>query len=313
MSCFEIFVTPLLSVEDTHTWSLNMVTDDSCHPIERIKQCYSNLTVKGRCIADYIIDKPVKVLFMTVREMAHACGVSEATVVRFVDHLGYSGYGQFMKSLRDLVDTELTLLDRMELTDPNETEQSRFHRLVREEIEGLKEMAASMDPAQIDRLIAYLQKAKSIYVVGARLSYTLAYYMGWSLTKVVDKVRILKGSDSTCIDWLTMAPRGSLVIVFITPRYPNELIRAGMLAHNLGHDLVVVTDSTFCPLVNWADESLIIPSSNIPLFGSPAVVSCMINYIVQELAVVSGASATEHQKRLELIYSQENILFSSPQ
>jgi hypothetical protein len=44
-----------------------------------------------------------------------------------------------------------------------------------------------------------------VHVIGSRLSYTLAYYMGWAMTKVRGNVHILKGSDRTTIDWLTIA------------------------------------------------------------------------------------------------------------
>ena len=70
-------------------------------------------------------------------------------------------------------------------------------------------------------------------MAGSRLSYTFAYYLGWSLTKVRRGVQILKGSDSTTIDWLTNAPDDSLVVVITTSRYPNELIRVGKVARRL--------------------------------------------------------------------------------
>jgi hypothetical protein len=36
---------------------------------------------------------------------------------------------------------------------------------------------------------------------------------------------VIKGSDGTTFDWLTMAPEGTLVAMAATSRYPNELVR----------------------------------------------------------------------------------------
>ena len=59
------------------------------------------LTPKARILADYIVNHPRKAVFMTTKELAQACQVSEATVVRFVSQLGYEGYGAFQQALRD--------------------------------------------------------------------------------------------------------------------------------------------------------------------------------------------------------------------
>jgi hypothetical protein len=54
---------------------------------------------------------PSQAVFLKTRELAASCGVSEATVVRFVAQLGYGGYSDFIQELREVVDTELTLLE----------------------------------------------------------------------------------------------------------------------------------------------------------------------------------------------------------
>ena len=60
------------------------------HPlIEKISASIEGLTPKGRILGEYIISHPRKAVFMTTKELAEACEVSEATVVRFVTGIGY--------------------------------------------------------------------------------------------------------------------------------------------------------------------------------------------------------------------------------
>lgn len=270
----------------------------------------SSFTPKGQILGDYILKNPRKVVFMTTRQLAAACQVSEATVVRFVSQLGYEGYSAFLQALRDLVDTDLTLLDRVDLSDMNGPQGERFRSVVFEEIDNLKELYEKIDMGVIDHVMDYLQKSPTIYVIGSRISYTFAYYMGWSLTKVRQGIHILKGSDSTTLDWLTIAPPESFVIIIANSRYPNELIKVGRLVRRVGRTLLVIADSALCPLIQFAHMTLIAPSQHFPLIGSPTPISCLINYLVTELASRGGMELKGHQEKLERSYRENDILFS---
>jgi DNA-binding MurR/RpiR family transcriptional regulator len=247
---------------------------------------------------------------MTTKELADACDVSEATVVRFVGHLGYKGYGDFIQSLRDYVDTEMTLLERADLPDMTGGSPDRLRRVMAEEMDNLMQFYESADRELLERFITEMAKAQTLYVVGARLSYTFAYYLGWSLTKIRHDVRILNGSDSTVIDQLCVADRSSAVVVIATSRYPNELIRLGRLARRHGLRLLVITDSQASPLIPFAHLAMVAPSTHIPFIGTPATISCIINYLVMELATRGGDKVVQHQQRLEQTYRENDILFN---
>jgi DNA-binding MurR/RpiR family transcriptional regulator len=278
--------------------------------LQKISSHRTDLTPKARLIGDYILNNPRKVIFMTTKELSKASRVSEATVIRFVYQLGYKGYGDFLQELRDIIDTELTLIDRVSLTDMKAPESERFRRVVFSEIDNLKQLHESLDLGKVNRAVELLHASRAVYVVGSRLSYTFAYYLGWSLTKIRTKVHIMRGSDSTCIDFLTIAPEESLVVIFATTRYPNELIRLGKLAKRLEQTLLVITDGALCPLIPFADLSIVAPSRHIPLIGSPTTLSCLINFFVVELAARCGADLKLHQERLEKVYLENDVLFN---
>ena len=62
--------------------------ENQSHPvIKHIKTHFASLTPKGRVLGKYIMQYPRKAVFMTTRELAEICDVSEATVVRFVSQL----------------------------------------------------------------------------------------------------------------------------------------------------------------------------------------------------------------------------------
>ncbi len=277
--------------------------------IREIADQIASLTPKGRILGRFIVENPRKAMFMTTKELAESCRVSEATVVRFVGRLGYGGYGDFLQALRDVVDSELTLPDRVDLPSMAGPGSDRLHRLLLEEMNNLRQIYESVDTEAIAFILEHLRQSSSVYVVGSRISYTFAYYMGWSLTKVRKGVHILKGSDSAAIDWLTNAPAESLVVLFAVSRYPNELIKIGKLTRRLGQTLVVITDSTLCPVIPFAHKALIAPSKSIPLIGYPIAISCLINHLVLEVTSAADLESKQHQARLEQVYRENDILF----
>jgi DNA-binding MurR/RpiR family transcriptional regulator len=285
--------------------------DPQVHPvIKGIVNQLDTLTPKGKVLGSYIIQNPRKAVFMTTKELSEACGVSEATVVRFVGQLGYGGYGEFLQALRDFVDSGLTLPDRVDLPGMKGPGTDLLHRVVFEEMNNLRQFYEAIDMKVLGRIVSLLQDSPAVYVLGSRVSYTFAYYMGWSLTKVRRGVHILKGSDSTAIDWLTNAPDNSLVTIITTSRYPNELIKLGKVARRLQHNLLVITDNTLCPVIPFAHLSLVVPSRSIPLIGYPTTISCIINYLVLELVNRQDPKLNEHQERLEQMYLENDILFN---
>ena len=46
-------------------------------------------------MADYVVLHQRETQFMSISELAEACGVAEATVSRFCQRLGYKGYSAF--------------------------------------------------------------------------------------------------------------------------------------------------------------------------------------------------------------------------
>ncbi len=278
--------------------------------MKRLVEQQHTLTPKGRILGKYILENPRKAVFMTTKELAETCDVSEATVVRFVGRLGYQAYSIFQQALRDFVDTELTLLDRTDLSSLKGPGTDRLSRVLYEEMDNLKQFFESVDMDDLNQVVDYLENSKSVYAIGSRLSYTFAYYLGWSLTKVRQNVHILKGSDSAAIDWLTIADHGSLAVIIATSRYPNELIKLGKIVRRLDHTLLVITDSSLCPLTQFAHLSLIAPSKHIPFIGSPTTISCIINYLVLELASRNGDRLKQHHDNLEHAYLENDVLFN---
>lgn len=278
--------------------------------LRQLRDMHPNLTSKEKILNSYVLEHPKKVVFMTIKELARATGVSEATVVRFVRTLGFEGYNNFLQELRDVVDTDSPMLDRMYLSTPESSIGSRLHTVVCEGMQNLQHFYRQVDMDVLEKIVDHIEKSQDIFVIGSRLSYMPAYYLGWVLTKIRRGVHILTGSDSTSSDWLANAQEESLVIIFATTRYPNELIRLGRTVKRLNQTLIVIADSSLCPILSFADLFLVAPSKNIPLFGDLTIFNALIRFITLELANRSGSDFRKYQERLEQIYLENDTFFN---
>ena len=287
------------------------MNDTASHPvINTISERMDSLTPKARILGNYIIQHPSQAVFMTTKELAETCDISEATVVRFVSTLGYKGYSDFQDALKDFVNTGMSLPDRLDIKDKETPGLNRLHRGITEELNNLKYLYEHIDVERMAEFTRYMDEAHSIYVTGSRLSYTFAYYLGWSLTKIRKGVHIIKGSDSTAMDYLVNAPEKSLVILTATTRYPNELIKLCKMIRRAGHTLLVITDSNLSPVIPFSHSSLVVPAKSIPFIGNVSGILAVIQYMVQELADQRGENLREYQEQLEQVYLENDILFN---
>ena len=272
---------------------------------------YPELTSKGKMLAEFVLSNPDKAVFMTTRKLAAAVGASEATVVRFVRQLDYASYALFIKALRELIDTELTLIERSRLANPvMRSDDMELERITNQDIENIRAMSKNIDLSEVKKIRKILKESEAVHIIGSRLSYAPAYYMGWTLAKIRKNVNIFKGSDKTTIDQLIFVSQKSAAVVIATSRYPNELIRMGKLVKRQKLKLILLTDSSSCPLIQFSDHVLIAPLKTIPFLGSPTSLISLINYLVHTLTSDMGKTLKNHQEKLEQAYLENDILFN---
>ena len=67
---------------------------------ERIKANYNALSPSFHRLADFVLDQPLDVALMTATELAQQMDMDAATVVRFAQAIGYTGFREMLKEIR---------------------------------------------------------------------------------------------------------------------------------------------------------------------------------------------------------------------
>ena len=66
---------------------------------DRIREYYDNLTPGFRRLADFLLNYTLDAAFLTASELARRVKVDPATVVRFSQDIGYSGYRELSREI----------------------------------------------------------------------------------------------------------------------------------------------------------------------------------------------------------------------
>ena len=130
---------------------------------KKIQEKYDDLTPSFRKLADFMLQNQLDAAFMTATELADRLGVDAATVVRFAQELGYSGFRELSKEIQEVVRSELKAAYTAELDA--EEDLRLFRSLLGNEKHNL-ELAQDRLSEQVNSLLPALLEADRIWVVG---------------------------------------------------------------------------------------------------------------------------------------------------
>jgi len=138
---------------------------------EKIQQNYDDLTPSFRKLADFMLQNQLDAAFMTATELADRLGVDAATVVRFAQELGYTGFRELSKEIQEVVRSELKASYSVDLGAAEDL--ALFRGLLGNEKHNI-ELAQDRLSEEIETLLPSLLGARRIWIVGQGLGLHLA-------------------------------------------------------------------------------------------------------------------------------------------
>lgn len=132
----------------------------------QVRSSLNKLSASENRIADYVLNAPESVLSGSVRELAQNNGVSEATVVRFLHHIGYAGLKDFKIAI-----SEERVLDRGRIPDdfalrPSDTMHDIKCKVFSGCMEALGDTLDLLDDAEFEKAVDVLARASYIEIFG---------------------------------------------------------------------------------------------------------------------------------------------------
>lgn len=268
---------------------------------------FPRLSKGQKLIAEYILKHYDKAAFMTASKLGVTVGVSESTVVRFANELGYSGYPKLQVGLQELIKTKLTSVQRIEISSDLITEENVLKSVLKADMENIRATLEKLNANTFDEIVNAIFKAKRIYIVGFRSSQALADFLSFYLGLVLDNVRQVSTEVSDIFEQLLRVGQEDLVIGIGFPRYSSRTVEALKFAKSKNAEVVAITDSLLSPLASNADYTLITQSNMASFVDSLVAPLSVINALIVAVGIREKDRISETFNNLEKIWEEYNV------
>ncbi len=283
------------------------MVDEKKDLINQIQQKFSKLSKGQKLIAEFIINNYDKAAFMTASKIGKKVGVSESTVVRFANTLGFEGYPQLQRALQEIIKTKLTTVQRVEMGTQYSNEGDIIRKVLRSDIENINYTLENIDYDLFQKVINEIFLADKIYIVGLRSSTALAEYFGFYLNMILDNVRIVGYGVSDIFEQTLRVTENDLVIGISFPRYSNRTIEALRYIKEQNVKIIGITDTVLSPLNEICNYTLTAKSNMASFVDSLVAPLSLINAIIVAVGMREKEEITEYFNKLENIWERYNI------
>ncbi len=259
-------------------------------------------------IADAILYEYDKTAFMTAAKLGVFVGVSESTVVRFANELGFDGYPEFQRAVQELVRAKLTPNQRIELTDSRIGGGDILEKVMFSDIEKIKYTYENIDRKAFSDAVDAILNAKNIYITGVRSSASLASFLNFNLSMIFDNIKFVQPtSSSEVFEQILNIGSSDVMIAISFPRYSTKIINAVRFAHQNGANVIALTDSAISPLAEHATCLLTAQSDMASFVDSLVAPLSIINAIIVAVTQRKKKEVTERFDKLERIWDEYDV------
>jgi len=281
--------------------------EDNKDLIKIIQKSFPRLSKGQKLIAEYIINNYEKAAFMTASKLGNKVGVSESTVVRFANALGYDGYPKLQKELQELIKTKLTTVQRLEMSKDYSSEGAVLKKVLKADMDNIRATIEEIDTEIFQSVINDIFKAKRIYIVGLRSSTTLAEYLGFYLNLILDNVKVVTSGVSDIFEQMLRVGKDDMVIGISFPRYSANTLNALEYTKEQGALVVGITDSQVSPIASIADYTLTARSNMASFVDSLVAPLSLINALIVAVGMREKDEITSSFSKLERIWDKHNV------
>lgn len=268
---------------------------------------FPRLSKGQKLIAEFILKHYDKAAFMTAAKLGVSVGVSESTVVRFANELGFTGYPKLQKALQELIKNKLTTVQRIELSNDYITEESALKGVLKSDMENIRATLEKINNKTFEEVISCIFRAKKIYIIGLRSSTALADFLGFYLNLILNNVKNVENGMSDIFEQMISINEDDLVIGIGFPRYAGRTIEALSFAKSRNAKVVAITDSLLSPLATNADYTLIAQSNMASFVDSLVAPLSVINALIITVGLREKEKIQHIFTDLEDIWQEYNV------
>lgn len=230
---------------------------------ERIREVRGSLSPSFARLADFLLDSYAEASFLTATELAHALDLDPATVVRFSQKIGYPGYPELQREIRQKVKDQL--LARREL-EPG-TAAAACDAALQDVARALDLTRRGFPSQEAQGLLNALDGAKRIVVLAEGLAYTPARSLAAWLEAAGYAIAVAGNGVTEMARAMSGVRKGDLLLTVIVDEQTPFIARAMAEARSAGVKTAALVAFPSAKAAQHADLLLTAHASPDPAVG----------------------------------------------
>ena len=222
--------------------------------LARLGTLVPSLRESERKIADYILANPEEIIYLSVTELADRTDTSEATVIRFAQRLGYSGYAALKIALTmDRRDGAPPLPSDLR---PEASLTSIKRKIIQANIESLNDTAQVLDDEALAQSVEALTNAARIEAYGVGGSAVVAHDAYFMLMQIGLPIIALTDPHLQMMSAVQLR-KGDTALAISLSGSTRDTIEALQAARDAGATCMCITRYARSPITRVAHITLL--------------------------------------------------------
>ena len=248
-----------------------------------IQVLYDNMGKAEKKIADFLLKDPKAILPLSIVDFAEACGVGEATIVRFSKRLGLDGYQQLKISIAQEEDSAPV--------DENITKRDSaydiFSKVCRDINSSLEKTKVVLDEGAIGEFCNAVIKAKEVCVFGLGNSAPVALDVTHKFLRLGIKAQAYTDNHMQAIAASHLG-KGDVALAISHSGSSRDIVEAMEIAKSTGAKTIAISNNGKAPIDKYCDVVLhtISDETNYRILGLSsrisqlAIIDAVYSYLV---------------------------------
>ncbi len=269
---------------------------------------YPELPNHQKRVGDFFLDHPHDFAMLSILDLASKIGVSEATIFRFAQSLGFRSFTHFKNKVMEETQKVVKPAQPFKLLKEEELPDNTLTGVARMDIENINMTMHKISPERFVSAVDLIDKADHVYTCGLGVSAISCQVLAYLLNQMAIPAKVFLHNSATFIEQVTFLKPSDLLITFSFPPYSRESIDAARLANKRNIPVLGICDRETAPISLYAQEILPIETKNLLFTNSITAVIVVINAITTEVARRNKIEISKYQEELVRLLRENNYL-----
>lgn len=263
---------------------------------------YEKLSSGHRRVIDRLLADLRFGAVVSAAELADTVGLSESTVTRAAQALGFAGYPDLQARFREQFVGGVPERVKASASELGDAPESAARRVMLEDVESVRATAELLDKNVVREIVDMLVSAKRVSIFGSRGSHGLAVMLSIGLRLLLRDVRLLSQTTGDLADQVARLGRDDALIAIAFRRVDRATADTLRHARSAGTKTIGLADHLSSPVARLSDAVLIAQLGPLRLMPSYAPGASLVNALTTAVSVRVGDDAADHLRLAERLF-----------